>query len=119
MLVDLVPGGADELLLREDDVAFQLALTQTTDERWLLANIESLDASEVHILRLDEPNSEAGQKLQVVAERKPNTKYEVDIRHESHLTDWHRKIYQSTLYIRTNWKPIVPGKNPKDLPVRR
>ena len=36
-----VPGGADEQLLREDDVGFQLALTQTTDERWLLVNIES------------------------------------------------------------------------------
>lgn len=113
-----VPGGSDDLLLRENDVAFQLALTQTTDERWLLVNVESSDTSEVHILRLDEPTSEAGQKLQLVAERKPHTKYEVDIRHESHLTDWHRKIYQSTVYIRTNWAPIVPGKNPKDVPVR-
>ena len=42
-------------------------------------------------------------------------RYEVDIRHESHLTDYNRKIYQSTLYIRTNWAPVGPGM--KDLPV--
>lgn len=39
----------------------------------------------------------------------------MDIRHESHLTDYNRKIYQSTLYIRTNWAPVGPGM--KDLPV--
>ena len=104
-------GGEDTLLYSEEggaDSEFELQLSQTTDERWLLAGLHSSDTSEVHILRLDEPETEAGQALQLVAARKSGVKYDVDIRHESHLTDYNRKIYQSTLYIRTNWAPPLP-----------
>jgi oligopeptidase B len=104
----------DEKLFEENDEAFWLGLSKTSDEQFILIGLGSKDTSEYHFI----PSAAVQAKFKVIEPRKKGIEYSVDHRDNQFYivaNDTGQNFRLATVSnvnpARANWKELTPARS--------